>query len=61
MKDVYDINKLDLAKVCRSFGFVYPPFVNLNIRIDPESKRKQKIKQIYGNKQFHDKVNFKLN
>jgi len=48
MKEIYDVNQLDLAKLCKSFGFVYPPFVNLNIKIDPESKRKNKVRQIFG-------------
>lgn len=31
LKKIYDINKLDLAKVGKSFGFSVPPRVNLNI------------------------------
>ena len=30
-KDIFDINKLDLLKVSRSFGFVVPPNVNVNL------------------------------
>lgn len=30
LKDVFDINKLDLAKVARAFGFTVPPRVNLS-------------------------------
>lgn len=31
LKKVFDINKLDLAKVGKSFGFSVPPRINLNI------------------------------
>ena len=31
LKSIFDINKLDLAKVARSFGFTVPPPVNLNL------------------------------
>ena len=41
LKDVYDINTLDLAKVCRSFGFTSPPYVNLNFKITSSRKTKK--------------------
>ncbi len=58
LKDVYDINSLDLSKVCRSFGFTAPPYVNLNIKINSSRKTKKlndkgfknKFHQNYGNK-----------
>jgi len=58
LKDVYDINSLDLSKVCRSFGFTSPPHVNLNIKINSSRKNKKmrekgsksKFHQNYGNK-----------
>jgi len=31
MKDVFDVNKLDLIKVAKSFGFDAPPFVDLPV------------------------------
>lgn len=31
LKKIFDINKLDLARVGKSFGFSVPPRVNLNI------------------------------
>ncbi|KII68248.1 putative ATP-dependent RNA helicase pitchoune [Thelohanellus kitauei] len=30
-KDIFDVNRLDIGKVCRSFGFETPPGVNLGI------------------------------
>jgi ATP-dependent RNA helicase DDX18/HAS1 len=55
LKDVYDINNLDLAKVCKSFGLVSPPFVNLNIGFITSSMRRKKAK---GNQSFYSKVIF---
>ncbi|NXP66016.1 DDX18 helicase, partial [Chloropsis cyanopogon] len=31
LKQIYDVNNLDLPKVCLSFGFKVPPFVDLSI------------------------------
>ncbi|CAK5076420.1 unnamed protein product [Meloidogyne enterolobii] len=31
LKQIYDVNNLDLIKVCKSFGFEVPPFVDLPI------------------------------
>lgn len=44
MKDVYNINDLDLAKVCKSFGFTKPPLTSINIRITPSSIRRNREK-----------------
>jgi ATP-dependent RNA helicase DDX18/HAS1 len=55
LKDVYDINNLDLAKVCHSFGIANPPFVNLNIGFMTSSSKRKKLK---GKDQFYSKVNF---
>ncbi|KAI6032016.1 P-loop containing nucleoside triphosphate hydrolase protein [Pisolithus microcarpus] len=45
LKKIYDINKLDLAKVGKSFGFAVPPRVNLNIgggKVSSGTKRKRR-------------------
>ena len=42
MKDVFDINNLNLQKVCKSFGLVHPPMVNLNV-VESSSMRKKKL------------------
>ena len=52
LKDVYDINNLDLSKLCKSFGLVHPPMVNLNVRIQSSSQRKKNV-----NKLNYSKVN----
>eukprot|EP00301_Raphidiophrys_heterophryoidea_P019581 c4484_g1_i1.p1 GENE.c4484_g1_i1~~c4484_g1_i1.p1 ORF type:complete len:609 (+),score=172.63 c4484_g1_i1:46-1827(+) len=31
LKDIYNVNQLDLLSVCKSFGFSIPPRVNLNV------------------------------
>jgi hypothetical protein len=31
MKQIFDVNKLDLVAVCKSFGFPVPPFVDLRM------------------------------
>jgi ATP-dependent RNA helicase DDX18/HAS1 len=53
LKDVYDINNLDLAKVCRSFGLTSPPFVNLNVGFMTQSMKRKKLK---GKDAFYNKV-----
>ena len=59
MKDIFDINNLDLSKVCKSFGLVHPPMVNLNVRIQSSSMRKKRA-QSQGDKGYYSKVNFDL-
>jgi ATP-dependent RNA helicase DDX18/HAS1 len=55
LKDVYDINNLDLAKLCKSFGLTSPPFVNLNIGFMTASMKRKKVK---GKDNFFIKVSF---
>ena len=62
LKDIYDINSLDLSKVCRSFGFTSPPYVNLNIKINSSRKNKKfdksfkdKFHEKYGNNEQDDR------
>ena len=43
MRDVYDVNNLDLQKVARSFGFKVPPRVSLNIKLSERAHRKKKV------------------
>ncbi len=31
LKNIYDVETLDLQKACMSFGFKVPPYVNLSI------------------------------
>ncbi len=49
LKDVYDINQLDLAKVCKSFGLEHPPMVHLNLNINSMRRKKNK-----GDKKFYN-------
>lgn len=51
MKKIFDVNKLDLTKVGKSFGFSVPPRVNLNIgpgsgQSNTSDNKKRKRKEI---------------
>ena len=32
LRDIFDVNKLDLLKVAQAFGLANPPSVNLNVK-----------------------------
>jgi ATP-dependent RNA helicase DDX18/HAS1 len=38
LKDCYDVYKLDLQRVAKSFGFAAPPKINLSLKPNPKSK-----------------------
>ena len=38
LKDCYDVYKLDLQRVAKSFGFAAPPKINLNLKGNPKTK-----------------------
>ena len=40
-KDSFNLEKLDLLKVCKSFGLISPPFVHLNIKPTTNSMRRK--------------------
>lgn len=40
MRDVFDIELLDIAKTGKTFGFNKPPLVHLNVNL---KKRKRKL------------------
>jgi len=48
LKEVFDVNNLDLQKAGRSFGFQVPPKVNLNVKVSGKTVRQSKLKQIYN-------------
>jgi ATP-dependent RNA helicase DDX18/HAS1 len=39
LKKIFDVNKLDLAKVGKAFGFIVPPRVNITASEGPKKKR----------------------
>jgi ATP-dependent RNA helicase DDX18/HAS1 len=41
MKDVFNVHKLDLEAVAKSFGFTHPPHVNLNIALGGKKTRQK--------------------
>ena len=53
-KDTFDLEKLDLLKVCKSFGLISPPFVHLNIKPKTNSMRRKndRKKFEYNNQQI---------
>jgi ATP-dependent RNA helicase DDX18/HAS1 len=49
LRSVFDIHKLDLAKVAKSFGFAVPPRVDINIASRMQSKDKKVVgRRAYG-------------
>ncbi|EPY51399.1 ATP-dependent RNA helicase Has1 [Schizosaccharomyces cryophilus OY26] len=42
LKSIFDINKLDLAKVAKSFGFAHPPNVNITIGASGRTDKKER-------------------
>lgn len=68
MKDIYDVNQLDLKKVASAFGLAVPPRVNLNVKVSGQTIRKHKAEDMMGKKkarfvQGHkrDRDNFSYN
>jgi ATP-dependent RNA helicase DDX18/HAS1 len=60
-KDVFNLDNVDVSKLCKSFGFKFPPYVNFSSLMnyeksnDKKSKKKnflfpEEIEKIYGNK-----------
>jgi len=47
-KDCFDVHKLDLAAVAKSFGFAHPPKVELNLKHTPRVKKG--VKGVKGSK-----------
>ena len=61
-KDVFNLDNVDVSKLCKSFGFKFPPYINfsslMNYEIINDKKKKKKnflfpeeIEKIYGNKE----------
>ena len=61
-KDIFNLDNIDVSKLCKSFGFKFPPYINFSSLMNYESisnekKNKKKsflfpeeIEKIYGNK-----------
>ena len=47
-RDIFDVNQLDLAKLAESFGLAAPPRVNLNVKVQGRTVRKNKLKEQLG-------------
>ncbi|KAJ4127228.1 ATP-dependent RNA helicase [Fusarium equiseti] len=48
LRSVFDINKLDLAKVAKSFGFPVPPRVEITLGASMSRDKKQQGRRAYG-------------
>ncbi|KAF4977889.1 hypothetical protein FZEAL_5637 [Fusarium zealandicum] len=48
LRSVFDINKLDLAKVAKSFGFTVPPRVDITLGASMSRDKKQQGRRAYG-------------
>ena len=56
-KEIFNLEKLDLMMLCKSFGLVSPPFVHLNVRHTTSSMRR-KNKRFFGMGNQDDKRQF---
>jgi ATP-dependent RNA helicase DDX18/HAS1 len=45
LRDIFDVNKVDLLKVAHAFGLANPPRVNLNVKTVGRSARNHKMKE----------------
>ncbi|WKT49899.1 Helicase, C-terminal [Fusarium oxysporum f. sp. vasinfectum] len=48
LRSVFDINKLDLAKVAKSFGFTVPPRVDITLGASMSKDKKHQGRRAYG-------------
>ncbi|GKU04788.1 atp-dependent rna helicase has1 [Fusarium langsethiae] len=62
LRSVFDINKLDLAKVAKSFGFSVPPRVDITLGASMSRDKKQQGRRAYGSqpRQNHQGNNSKF-
>ena len=56
-KDSFDLEKLDLLKVCKSFGLISPPFVHLNIKPTTNSMRRKNDRKKFEFNSRHQRGN----
>ena len=56
-KDTFDLEKLDLLKVCKSFGLISPPFVHLNIKPKTNSMRRKNDRKKFDYINRHQRGN----
>ncbi|KAL9086633.1 MAG: hypothetical protein Q9159_004042 [Coniocarpon cinnabarinum] len=62
LRSVFDVNKLDLAKVAKSYGFPVPPRVDIQLGASMSRDKKQQSRRAYGSQpQQVKKFNHKRN
>jgi len=54
LKDIFNINDLDLAKICRSFGFVKPPITTINIAPQTSYMRRKKERNLSNKEKYYN-------
>jgi len=47
-RDIFDVNQLDLQKIATSFGLAAPPRVNLAVKVQGRTARKNKLSDHVG-------------
>ncbi|KAK5049472.1 ATP-dependent RNA helicase [Exophiala bonariae] len=53
LRSVFDVNKLDLVKVAKSFGFATPPRVDIQLGASMQSRDKKQGRRSYGSQPKH--------
>jgi ATP-dependent RNA helicase DDX18/HAS1 len=48
LRSVFDINKLDLVKVAKGFGFSTPPRVDITLGASMSRDKNQQVRRSYG-------------
>ena len=49
-RELFDVNKLDLSAIAKSFGLAVPPRVDLAVKVSGHTSRKHKLKDQLGHK-----------
>ena len=57
-KEDFNLDKLDLMKLCKSFGLKSPPFVHLNVRPTKSSMRRKRKDYSKSNGKDNDNRQF---
>jgi ATP-dependent RNA helicase DDX18/HAS1 len=53
LRSVFDVNKLDLVKVAKSFGFATPPRVDIQLGASMHQRDKKQVRRSYGSQPKH--------
>ncbi|KAL2404668.1 ATP-dependent RNA helicase HAS1 [Exophiala dermatitidis] len=59
LRSVFDVNKLDLVKVAKSFGFATPPRVDIQLGASMQRDKKHSARRSYGSQPKQNGLKFK--